>query len=251
MIRVTFLEHSGFFLELNTICLLFDWWKGNLPLPLPDKPLLVFASHHHPDHFQPAIFSLNSKHRTVQFLMGKDIRLTPSHLKKWGVSEDTAALCHRLGGNQTITPLPGVHVETLPSTDEGVAFLITAEGHNIFHAGDLNWWHWAEEDPAWNADMADNFQYDLQPLEGRAIDLAMFPLDPRLGVDGFRGPAYFLAHTHTAQLLPMHQWGDFAFTTQFLESHPAFGKIVLPITKVGQEFQLFADDSAETPRSVD
>ena len=40
--RVTFLAHSGFFLELETASLLFDWWKGALP-PLPaDRPLLVF-----------------------------------------------------------------------------------------------------------------------------------------------------------------------------------------------------------------
>ena len=39
--RVTFLAHSGFFLELETASLLFDWWKGELP-PLPaDRPLLA------------------------------------------------------------------------------------------------------------------------------------------------------------------------------------------------------------------
>ena len=41
--RVTFLAHDGFFIELDQVCLLFDWWKGVLP-PLPDKPLLVFVS---------------------------------------------------------------------------------------------------------------------------------------------------------------------------------------------------------------
>ena len=47
--RVTFLAHDGFFIELDQVCLLFDWWKGVLP-PLPDKPLLVFVSHRHEDH---------------------------------------------------------------------------------------------------------------------------------------------------------------------------------------------------------
>ena len=55
MIRATFLGHSGFLVELDNACLLFDWSEGALP-PLPQKPLLVFASHRHQDHFQPRIF---------------------------------------------------------------------------------------------------------------------------------------------------------------------------------------------------
>ena len=35
MMRVTFLDHSGFLAELSSAALLFDWWKGELP-PLPD-----------------------------------------------------------------------------------------------------------------------------------------------------------------------------------------------------------------------
>ena len=48
---ITYINHSGFFVELDTVCLLFDWWKGELP-ELPDKPLLVFVSHRHADHFR-------------------------------------------------------------------------------------------------------------------------------------------------------------------------------------------------------
>ena len=36
--RITFLDHSGFLVELPSVVLLFDWWKGELP-PLPDKPV--------------------------------------------------------------------------------------------------------------------------------------------------------------------------------------------------------------------
>ena len=80
----------------------------------------------------------------------------------------------------------------LSSTDEGVAFLAAADGRAVFHAGDLNWWHWEGEDPDWNRNMEANFRRYAEPLRGRRIDLAMLPLDPRLGEDGFRGPRYFL-----------------------------------------------------------
>lgn len=236
--RVTFLAHSGFFLELETASLLFDWWKGELP-PLPaDRPLLVFASHRHEDHFNPAIFSLAEGGQDVRFLLGKDIRLTERNRARWDLSDDVAGRCLALGGGETVSPISGVTVETLPSTDEGVAFLVSLEGKTIFHAGDLNWWHWEGEDKAWNRNMEINFKRYCEPLRGRHMDLAMFPIDPRLGEDGFRGARYFLELTDTACLLPMHQWEQFSFTRDFLAACPAFAGQVRMVERNGQCFTL-------------
>ena len=78
--KVTYLGHSGFLAELETVSLLFDWWKGDLP-PLPaDKPLAVFASHRHGDHFDPKIFSLDGEQ--TRFLLGKGIRLTERNFRR-------------------------------------------------------------------------------------------------------------------------------------------------------------------------
>ncbi len=52
--KVTFILHSGYFVELDSCCLLFDYWRGDIPQS--DKPLYVFASHHHEDHFSPEVF---------------------------------------------------------------------------------------------------------------------------------------------------------------------------------------------------
>ena len=236
--RVTFLAHSGFLVELPSVTLLFDWWKGELPALRPEIPLLVFVSHRHPDHFSPAIFALNDGPRQILFLLGKDIRLSPRNLARWGVSQETAGKCLSLGGNNIVSPLSGVSVETLPSTDEGVAFLVTADGRTLFHAGDLNWWHWEGEDKAWNRNMEVNFQRYTEPLRGRRIDLAMLPLDPRLGEPGFWGPRYFLELADIARFLPMHQWGEFGFTKQFLERFPEFKSCTVPVEKTGQCFDL-------------
>ena len=53
---ISFLGHSGFLVRLASVSLLFDWSEGELPALEPEVPLLVFASHGHEDHFQPAIF---------------------------------------------------------------------------------------------------------------------------------------------------------------------------------------------------
>lgn len=231
MMRVTFLDHSGFFVELPSVTLLFDWWKGELPALRPGIPLLVFASHQHDDHFNPSIFSLDA----AAFLLGKDIK--PRRLERKGVAPEALAKCRFLGGNETAAPLPGITVETLPSTDEGVAFFVTADGQTIFHAGDLNWWHWEGEDPGWNRNMEANFLRYTEPLRNRHIDLALLPLDPRLGKDGFRGPKHFLETAHIQHFIPMHQWGDFTFTEQFLTHYPAFVPQTTPVVKQGQIFE--------------
>lgn len=237
MTRVNFLGHSGFLIELPSVTLLFDWWKGELPALRPGVPLYVFASHRHEDHFDPRIFALDDGSREVRFLLGHDIRLTPRNLARWSVSPDTAARCLTLRGGEHRT-LPAAEVEALSSTDEGEAFVVTAEGLTLFHAGDLNWWHWAGEDRAWNNNMAVGFKRYTEPLRGRKIDLAMLPLDPRLGEDGFRGPRHLLETADIRRFLPMHQWGDFGFTEKFLTRYPEYRERTLPVTAEGQVFTL-------------
>ena len=49
--KVTFIYHSAFLVELERCSLLFDWYGGDLPKIDRTKPLYVFASHHHGDHY--------------------------------------------------------------------------------------------------------------------------------------------------------------------------------------------------------
>lgn len=231
MMKVTFLGHSGFWVELPTVTLLFDYWKGTLPPARPGVPLLVFASHGHEDHFNPAIFSLDAD----AFLLGRDI--TPRQLEEAGTALETRSRCGFYGGGERLCPLPGVTVETLPSTDEGVAFLVTADGQSIYHAGDLNWWHWEGEPDPWNPDMARSYQACTEPLRGRRLDLALLPLDPRLREHGFLGPKHILETAEVRRFIPMHQWRKFSYTRDFLTRYPAFAEKTVPVEKQGQIFE--------------
>ena len=101
--------------------------------------------------------------------------------------------------------------ETLTSTDEGVAFLISCEGKTIYHAGDLNWWTWAgEESPEEYEDMAKRFHHEIEKLKGRFIDIAFLPLDARQGERYYWGFDAFMKMTHTALAFPMHCFGDYS-----------------------------------------
>lgn len=56
--------------------------------------------------------------------------------------------------------------ETFRSTDEGVAFWCTVDGHTLYHAGDLNHWYWDGEDPQWNENMTRNYRKEIGKMEG-------------------------------------------------------------------------------------
>lgn len=233
--RVTFLAHSGFLVELSDAALLFDFWQETLP-PLPrGKPLLVFVSHGHEDHFAPRrIFPLDDGSREIVYLLGKGISLGAGSRRRWALPQDTAAKCRIVRGGEVLEPLPGLSVETLRSTDAGVAYLVTAGGIALFHAGDLNWWHWEGEPPADNAGMAANFRRFLSPLRGRRIDLALFPLDGRLQAAEGWGLRALLETADVRAVIPMHQWGDFSPTARFLAANPQWQDTLLPVAAEGQ-----------------
>ena len=54
-----------------------------------------------------------------------------------------------------------VTVKAFKSTDEGVAFLIEAEGKVLYHAGDLNNWVWEGEPEEYNFRMSEAFHSEL------------------------------------------------------------------------------------------
>ena len=83
--RIRLIGHSGFYVELEEMNLLFDYYRGELPAPDTDKPLFVFVSHAHPDHFQKSIFSLAERADNVVYFLSDDIRR--SALPLWAMSD--------------------------------------------------------------------------------------------------------------------------------------------------------------------
>lgn len=235
--RLTYLGHSGFLLEWSECSWLFDWWTGELPPLDKTKPLLVFVSHSHHDHFNPAIFALD--HPDIQYLLGSDLRPTPRNLSRWGASPEAKILHLRRREVLDLT-LPGgpLRVEALPSTDEGVAFLLTYQGATVYHAGDLNWWDWPGESEEWNRSMALHFPRFAAPLEGRHLDLAFAPLDPRQEGSYDLGLAWLLTHAQVDRVWPMHFWDHPEVAEQFRRDHPDLAAPLEDAPSPGQRFDL-------------
>ena len=144
-----------------------------------------------------------------------------------------------LAPRQELT-LDGLSVRTLRSTDAGVAFLVETEGKTIYHAGDLNWWHWEEESRVYNEMMKRNYRYEIGKIEGQAIDVAFVPLDPRQEEQYYWGMDYFMKHTDTKVVFPMHMWGHYEVWERLMENPEAssYRDKVMRITKAPQEFEI-------------
>ena len=208
--HVTFLYHSAFLVELNSCSLLFDWHGGQPPSINREKPLYVFSSHHHGDHYSPEIFSIFGMENTW-YILGSCIHL--SARRKAALAIDDSHV-FRLGGGRSLA-LNGLRITTLTSTDAGVAFLVEADQKTIYHAGDLHWWHWEGEPGNWNRDMERDFKREIEKLKGKPIDAAFLVLDPRQEGDYTLGFDWTMRTLSIQHAFPMHSWEEFSLIKRF------------------------------------
>ncbi len=198
-LQVTYLYHSGFSVELDDILLVFDYAPGTAqPNTLgllsrealaKYRQVLVFVSHSHGDHFDPVIFDWADTGRVYYVLSAEIPGRWPGQRMQPGES----------------IPVGEATVEAFDSTDLGVSFLVTLGGYTIFHAGDLNLWHWREVSTLREIEEAErDFHAAVKPLQGREIDLAFFPVDPRQGSLYDAGANYFVMAVKPRVLIPMH-----------------------------------------------
>ena len=237
--KITYLYHSGFAVELQTHVLIFDYFKGKLPKWDGEKSILFFASHKHHDHFDFTIFDCISQYKKLHYFLSSDIKLSDKYLERNGVSSSVKERISHIGKNQG-TEWEDIKIETLRSTDEGVAFLVTVEGKTIYHAGDLNWWHWEGEDAAWNRQMETDYKKEMEKIKGRHFDVAFVPLDPRLEAAYDWGLKEFLANADADIVFPMHMWEKYRVISSFKTSPAGMGyaERIMEVKEPGQEFVL-------------
>lgn len=221
MLQITYIYHSGFCVETGSSYYIFDYYKGQIPVLDRQKNVYVFASHFHRDHYNPEIFTLLEQQKVpgerTEAVLASDIR-------KRSYPENIKVL--RACRNRSYTLSDGAKVETLCSTDSGVAYLVTTEEGVIYHAGDLNDWRWEEETEEYNHDMTARFRREIDRIAGRKTDVAFLPLDVRQEKDYDRGMLYFLKKVPTECVYPMHYWGHPEVIEKFRGEHPEYRCII-------------------------
>lgn len=201
---VTYFHNSGFTVEVGETLLIFDYWRGDRG-QLPRRAwitdwelkkyelILVFVSHGHRDHFDSAIYSWDYTHLPITYVLSDDVPDCPK-----------GARFRRMTPGEK-TSVRSVEIRAFDSTDQGVSFYVTVGDLRIFHAGDLNLWHWREESTPREITRAENAYYAaMAPIEGLPIDIAMFPVDPRMGGMYDAGANHFVMSVKPRVFIPMH-----------------------------------------------
>ena len=218
---LTYIFHSCFVLETEKSILIFDYWLDPSDVVSAvlqrDKPVYVFSSHFHEDHFNKVIFEWRKQRNGITYILSKDI------YKHRRASKEDADVWLAKGGtwsNETIS------VWALGSTDSGVSWIVETEGKRIFHAGDLNNWYAKFLPDAVPGQQMYSFEMEevFDPLAHEkqylgelkdirkitdSFDVVMFPIDGRIGNGYTLGGRQFIERFKVGLFVPMH------FTTGF------------------------------------
>ena len=186
--KITYINHSGFLVETENCYYVFDYYKGEMPRLDKSKEVVVFCSHFHQDHFNPKIFEiLDDMGMNYQAVLAKDISK-----KKY------------------------------PATYSGVAFIVKTSEGIIYHAGDLNDWHWEGETEADNRHMTSMYRAEIDKIKGAHFDAAFVPLDPRQEEHYADGMLYFLKHVDCNAVFPMHYWNEPSVIDRLITEYPQY-----------------------------
>ncbi len=215
--KIHYLYHDGFAVETKNFFLIFDYYNNrpqNSDATLENgviditsikskKNIYVFVSHAHHDHFNDVIFSWSNINPHIKYIMSCDVPL-----------RDYKSNYYFIFANKELI-FQGIKIKTFGSTDIGVSFFIDVDGLTIFHAGDLNWWHWKHTCIENQETMELNFKKEVWKIAEENINIAFFPTDPRLEEFSHIGGEYFIRKVRPNLFIPMHFWDDYSMPQKF------------------------------------
>jgi L-ascorbate metabolism protein UlaG (beta-lactamase superfamily) len=236
--KIYYIYHSGFAIKTRNHFLVFDYYKEPIkndidhqqlnvlhPENIKDmKNMFVFSSHSHADHFNSKIFNWQDYNGDIQYVLSKDIQVDKDKENYTFIEEDEEKL------------FEGVYVKAYGSTDIGISFLVKVDGITIFHAGDLNWWHWKEDNVEEQLVAEASFKTHIEKLKvEKSIDIAFFPVDPRLEEFYYIGGEYFAKEIQPRLLVPMHFGNSTYITKEFAHRMEKIHITAVEINYSGQE----------------
>ncbi len=223
-IKIQYLYHSGFRVEIKNYIFIFDYFQGNVCLG--EKDTIVFSSHGHPDHFNLQIFEWEDYNPNIKYILSHDI----------SIEQKKENIFVMLPYDEI--QVDDVKIKAFGSTDLGISYLIHYAGISIFHAGDLNWWYWWQDVPDEIAKAEVQFKAEVAKIKGESIDIAFFPVDPRLEHKYCVGADYFIQEIAPKVLIPMHFGDNLEVSNRYAERMKDSPTRVIRIAEKGQEIIL-------------
>lgn len=228
MVRLTYIWHDCFLYEDERLAIVFDFWKdplrgedksdstGEYSLPVflqridRETHLYVVVSHHHKDHYVKEIFEWGRYFPNIHYVISKDTSRFARHIISPtsvynGFKPDTRSVTVLKPGETYADEL--LTIDAFNSTDIGNSYALKIGNVELLHAGDLNAWIWKEESTTEEVETAiRKFDKILDTIHERyqKFDIAMFPVDSRIGKDYFTGAYMFVRKFDVAHFFPMH-----------------------------------------------
>ncbi len=240
--KLDYIYHSGFAIELENTTIIIDYFKDSSDtaynhgivhdyLLKKSGKLYVLSTHSHPDHFNPEILEWKKLHEDIVYIFSSDIR--DNHKAK----ANDAIFLNKGEEYKDST----IKIHACGSTDIGISFMIDIANCRIFHAGDLNNWHWSEESTLEEIEKA-NLEF-LNELENiykytKQVDIAMFPVDNRMGKNYYKGAQQFVEKIKTSIFVPMHFDSTYKAANDFEAIAEKNGCRFLEIQHRGEIFEI-------------
>lgn len=219
-VKIEYIFHSGFTVETEKHFLVFDYYKGDLQLG--DKKTYIFSTHGHEDHFNPSILDFDGD---IKYIFSDDIEIE---------SERDISFMKAYKDIK----IDDIEIKTYSSTDLGVSFLVRVDGVSIFHAGDLNWWYWNNDSQKEKDSMEYLFKKKIERMDDERIDIAFFPVDPRLEENYYMGGKYFIDEISPKYFFPMHFGDNYSKNEMFIHKMEDSKTEIVNIEHKNQVFKL-------------
>ena len=206
IVAVSFFRQSSFAVAVGKTLLIFSYRElseDEMPVSarMSDRDLagfsniLVFVPRNSAEHFDKVIFSWKASF-PITYILSSDV----------GESVPRDRKAHLVRENDEVN-VAGARVRVCGSTDAGVSYLVDIGGIHVFHAGDLNLWHWREENtPQAIARAEEEFYAIVKKIPHDDLDICMFPLDPNQGGFYDAGANHIIMALKPRVFFPMH-WG--------------------------------------------
>ncbi len=225
---VWYLGHCGFAIKTADHFLVFDYWKRDEPGPNPclgngyicpdelkNENVVVFATHHHGDHFYHGTYDWAENADNVKFVYGFQPEAYQPREETDVLGENYHGPEYTFTAPHTTTELDGITINTIAANDAGVGFLVEVDGVTLFHAGDH---------AGWNEGQRDGYVAEIDYIASlnRPIDMAFMNVTGchTHGEEPLReGLLYALETLHPKAWAPTHA-GDREWVYRDFVNHP-------------------------------
>lgn len=258
--QVIFLHQNSFLVEVDQKVLIFDYFQGDringyhfagkIPTYREDVEMILFSSHANKDHFDPSVLKMAEDYPNIRYVFSKDIKIKPKALKEQGIDPKVREKITFVGPDKeirmealTASEQDALTIRTFRALGQGVAFYVTVSGITLFHSGALGDGSMDHVGDLINGKNHREYRKQIRRLQGKPLNLAFVPMDPRLGTHQCESMDFFLKTTDAEYVFPMSMWQDYSGIEAYRKrvSNRIFSERLIETERENQVF-MFGED---------